>query len=57
MKLLLWLYPGNPMDMILEAFGTNKIAEVSGRDERLVVKDGKTILEKGISKAQTGGNG
>ncbi|MCY4261586.1 MAG: strawberry notch family protein, partial [Rhodobacteraceae bacterium] len=42
--------PGNPLDMLLEHFGYDNFAEVSGRSSRIVRKDGKTYEETGLQR-------
>ena len=38
--------PGNPLDMVLEHFGTERIAEVTGRSKRVTTgSDGKKVQE------------
>lgn len=48
--------PGNPLDMIIERFGPDNVAEVTGRASRIVTKDGKKVSEsrskrKGVAEA------
>ncbi|HQP29992.1 MAG TPA: strawberry notch family protein, partial [Deltaproteobacteria bacterium] len=40
--------PDSPLEMILDAFGVDKVAEVTGRKQRVVIdpKSGKRIVEK-----------
>jgi hypothetical protein len=38
--------PGNPLDMIIEKFGSDRVAEVTGRSQRIVTKDGKKKTER-----------
>jgi predicted RNA methylase len=38
--------PGNPLDMIIETFGADKVAEVTGRSQRIVTKNGKKVTER-----------
>lgn len=37
--------PGNPLDMLIEKFGADKVAEVTGRSTRIVTKDGNKVQE------------
>lgn len=38
--------PGNPLDMIIETFGPDRVAEVTGRDGRIVKVDGRAKRER-----------
>lgn len=38
--------PDGPLEILLNAFGPEKVAEATGRKRRLVKQDGETILEK-----------
>jgi len=38
--------PESPMDMILNHFGTDQVSEVTGRKRRVVMKNGKKIIDK-----------
>jgi len=38
--------PGNPLDMIIEKFGSDKVAEITGRSNRIVTKNGKKVKER-----------
>lgn len=38
--------PGNPLDMILDQFGYEKVAEITGRSERVVEEDGKKVKQR-----------
>jgi len=38
--------PGNPLDMIIEKFGADNVAEVTGRSQRIVTSDGKKVKER-----------
>ena len=42
--------PGNPLDMILDYFGTDKVSEVTGRSSRIVTKNGETLVESGLQR-------
>ena len=42
--------PSSPIDMIINHFGTDMVAENTGRARRVVQKDGKTVEEKISSK-------
>lgn len=42
--------PSSPIDMIINHFGTDMVAENTGRARRVIQKDGKTIEEKISSK-------
>jgi|GEM_PF-2237516 len=37
--------PGNPLDMIIEKFGADNVAEITGRSSRIVKQDGKSKRE------------
>ena len=39
-------FPESPIDMIVNHFGADKVAEITGRSERVINKDGKKIREK-----------
>jgi hypothetical protein len=38
--------PGNPLDMILERYGVDRVAEVTGRSSRIVTRNKKRVVEK-----------
>lgn len=39
-------FPESPLDMIIKHFGTDNVAEITGRTERFVMKDGKRVRER-----------
>ncbi len=38
--------PGNPLDMIIDRFGVDRVAEVTGRSSRIVTRKGKRVVER-----------
>ena len=38
--------PGNPLDLLIETFGADKVAEVTGRSTRIVTKGGRKRTER-----------
>lgn len=45
--------PDGPLDMILNEFGANKVAEVTGRTQRVILRDGKRVRERRPGSANT----
>ena len=45
-------FPDSPIDMILNAFGADNVAEITGRTERIITKDGKRVREKRPASAR-----